>query len=175
MKTIEINLYKFEELPEETQQKVIENNIDINVDFEWWDCMYEDAESIGLKLTGFDIYRGNYCQGHFIYGAVECANLIMTNHGEGCETFETASDFMKQRDNLVYKYSDKINTEIVSEENEYDFDLECDELEEDFLNDILEDYRILLSQEYEYRTSEEAVKETIICNEYDFTEDGEIY
>lgn len=29
--------------------------------------------------------------------------------------------------------------------------------------------------EYEYLTSEEAIKETLICNEYDFTEDGRIY
>jgi hypothetical protein len=33
----------------------------------------------------------------------------------------------------------------------------------------------MLRHEYEYLTSEEAIKETLIINEYDFTIDGKIY
>lgn len=37
MKTIEITLYKFEELTKEVQQKVIMDNLHINVEHhDWW-------------------------------------------------------------------------------------------------------------------------------------------
>jgi hypothetical protein len=34
---------------------------------------------------------------------------------------------------------------------------------------------LTLEKEYEYLTSEETIKESLIANEYDFTEDGKIY
>ena len=43
-----------------------------------------------------------------------------------------------------------------------------------FLEQLLQDYLCLLRQEYEYQTSSEAIKETIICNDYEFTESGEL-
>lgn len=175
MKTVKIKLFLFEELSEEAKQKAIENNYDINVDYEWWDNTYEDAANAGIKINGFDIDRGSYCEGEFIYGAPECSDLIIKNHGEQCNTFKTASTFIGERDNLVFKYSDKINTEIVAEGNEYEFDEDCNELEEKFLKSILEDYLQILRDEYEYRTGEEAIKERLISNEYDFTEDGKMY
>ena len=175
MKTIEVNLYKFSELSEEAQQKVIEKFYDINVDYDWWEYDYEDAENIGLILTGFDLDRGSYCKGHFKWDALECANAIITNHGETCETYKTALEFLKNRDGLVSKYSDKVNTEVVAEDNEYDFDQECDELEAEFLKDMLNAYKSILRDEYEYRVSREAIIETIEANDYDFTEAGELY
>ena len=57
---------------------------------------------------------------------------------------------------------------------------------EDILEDILEEIREhyedicnkiyhSLKQEHEYYTSREAIEESIIVNEYEFTEDGEQY
>lgn len=175
MKTIELKIYKFDELSEEAKQKAIERLYDVNVDYEWWEFTYDDAEEIGLKITGFDVGRGNYCNGEFIKSAHEVADLIIANHGEECETTKTAIEFMKERDALVCKYSDGKNIEVVAEENEYDFDCDCDELEEEFLNSILEDYRVILRNEYEYQTSEEAIIETIRANDYDFYENGKMY
>jgi hypothetical protein len=44
------------------------------------------------------------------------------------------------------------------------------------LKDILRDYMRwiyrTLEKEYDYMTSEEAIKETIIANDYEFTKDG---
>ena len=52
-------------------------------------------------------------------------------------------------------------------------DYECSDL-----GDIIDDFahwaRILLRDEYEYLTSDEAVKEIIIINEHEFTEDGKL-
>jgi hypothetical protein len=45
-------------------------------------------------------------------------------------------------------------------------------LEDEFLKTLCEDYRIILSREYDYLTSEAAIIETIEANEYEFKADG---
>ena len=65
---------------------------------------------------------------------------------------------------------DETSENYESRENE-----ECMQSEEDdFLQSLCEDYRIILRNEYEYLTSEEAIIETIESNEYYFTEDGKL-
>jgi hypothetical protein len=46
------------------------------------------------------------------------------------------------------------------------------DMEANFLDSLLEDYAIMLQKEYEYLQSEEAITETIVANEYEFTEEG---
>lgn len=172
MKTIEIKVYEFDELGAEAQEKAIEKFADINVDYEWWDCIYDDAKIVGIKIIGFNIDRGSYCKGKFEHSPEETAKLILEQHGESCETYKTAKEFLDDWDKLVVKYSDGITVSKVSEENEFEFDKEAEELEEEFTKSIFEDYRIILSKEYEYKTNREAIIETIKANEYLFTEDG---
>jgi hypothetical protein len=175
MKTIQINTYKFNELSEEAKQQALENLWDINVDYDWWEGVYEDAKNVGLKILGFDIDRASYVKAKFLWSAEETAEKILKEHGEMCETYKTAKEFLKDRDSLVEKYSDGINKNIVAEDNEYDFDNDIEELEDEFLKSICEDYRIMLSKEYDWRTSKEAIIESIESNDYDFTENGKIY
>jgi len=47
-----------------------------------------------------------------------------------------------------------------------------DELGNEFTKAILEDYLTILRNELEYLDSDDAVKESIEANEYEFTEDG---
>lgn len=49
---------------------------------------------------------------------------------------------------------------------------EAEKLEEEFLDSILEDYRIMLEKEIEYQESEEQVAEMMEANEYEFDENG---
>ena len=174
MKTITINLYKFSELSEEAKSIAIENLYSINTDNDWWYSTYEDAAQVNLKIKSFDIGRGSFVDAEFIKNAHDTANLILLNHGESCETYKTAKSFLQDYNELVAKYSDGVKTNVVTEDNEYDFDNEADDLESDFLELISEDYRIILSNEYDYLTSEEAIIETIEANEYYFTENGEL-
>jgi hypothetical protein len=51
-------------------------------------------------------------------------------------------------------------------------DTELDELEEEFEQEILEEFRCLLSTEFEYLSSRKAIEETILANDFDFLEDG---
>jgi len=175
MKTVSINTYKFSELSDEAKQAAIENLYDINVSYDWWENVYYDAKQVGIKITGFDLDRNKHCTGELIESMTECCRLIIANHGEICNTAVTAANYLETYDKLVEKYSDGITLDIVAEDNTWEFDQEADELEEEFLKDILEDYANMLQDEYEYATSEEAIIETIEANDYDFTQDGKIW
>ena len=47
------NIYTWDELNEKQQEKAIEKLWDLNVDYDWWDGVYEDASSVGLTISGF--------------------------------------------------------------------------------------------------------------------------
>lgn len=173
--TTTTTLYTFDELSPEAKYKAVLQLWDINVEFNWWDSLYDDAENIGLKITEFDLYQYRHARGEWLESPERAAELILEKHGNTCETYQTAKQFLADRDALVAKYSDGIHLDIVHEDNEYEFDQECDELEADFLKSLLEDYYILLQEEYEYLTSEEAIIETIQAYEYEFTEDGQLF
>ena len=157
--TVTTKIYSFDELSSEAQAKALDNCRDFNTSDNWWEFQYEDAANSGLKITSFDLNRNRHAKGCFENGAKECADLIIDNHGESCETYRTTQAFIKKWE--------KIDSE--TQENEED------ELEREFLKDILEDYSIMLQNQYEYLYEDEAVQETIESNEYEFTENGTQY
>jgi hypothetical protein len=68
MKTIQLNLYEFAELEETAQQKAIEAHRFINVDYTWWDFIYDDfisiCQTIGITVDKATIFfRGFYSRG----------------------------------------------------------------------------------------------------------------
>ena len=164
MRTIRIKLYKFEELSKEAQQTAIEHLSDINVNYDWWESTYEDAANIGLKITSFNLDRDRHAKGEFTLSANEVAANIFRDHGETCETYKTAELFMEEWQPVFDEY-------MQTEEGE---DKLLD-IEDEFLKSLLEDYSIMLQSECEYLQSDEAIKETFIVNDYDFTKDGKRY
>lgn len=175
MRTIETVVYKFDELSEEAKKKAIEGLADINVDEDWSWYIYEDAENIGLKITGFDLDRANYCKAEFMEGAENCANLIIANHGETCDSYNTAKEFLNSRYEIVKKYSDTIGLKKFGEDDSREFFEESlDTLEYAFRQSLSKDYLSSLKREYDYKTSEEAIVETIKANDYEFTDEGKL-
>ena len=174
MRTFEIKIYQFSELSEEAKEKAIQWGAELNISHDWWEFTYDDATNIGLKIDSFDLYRREI-NGEILNSATDTATKIIEDHGEECDTYKLASVFLMQWANLVSKYSDGIKTDIVAEENEGQFDEEANELEAEFKRELLEEYLCMRDREYHYLTSEEAIIETIEANEYEFTEDGEIY
>lgn len=164
MRTVRTKLYKFSELNEKAQEKAIEKFYYVNVDYEWWETIYEDANNIGLKITGFDLYRNHNVQSEFLLAANEVAANIFRDHGETCETYKTAKSFMEGWEPVFATYME-------TEEGED----KLIDMEDEFLKFILEDYSIMLQHEYEYLTSREAIVESIEANEYEFLEDGSIF
>lgn len=171
MKTKTITLYSFDELSDEAKEKAINKLSDINVDYEWWDCTFDDAKRIGLKILEFDIDRGSYCECKVLTSHREIAEAILKEHGKMCETYKTAEAFLKERDGIIDSAQKNEDGEF---EDEYELDQKLDECEYEFLKSISEDYRIILQKEYEYLTSKEAIIETIKANEYDFDEEGNL-
>jgi hypothetical protein len=159
MRTIETTLYKYSELSEAGKQKARESLSDINVDFDWWDSVYEDAAEIGLKIKGFDIGRGSRVDGELICSAMESIKKVLENHGPDCDTTKTAQYFID------------LYNEIAPEIRDDDW---LSDFEGDYLDAICDCYLTLLRDEYEYQTSEEAVIETIEANEYEFSADGKL-
>ena len=159
---VETKVYKLAELSDDARQAAILALGEINIDHDWWDCMLEDAEQVNIKITEFDISGRSFCHGN-IEDAETTAKLVLKNHGEMCETYKTAKAFLEKLAALAAR-------EIL---DAVPGDLE--DIENDFRLSILEDYRVMLSKEFDHLSSEEAIKETIEANEYEFTADGEKY
>jgi len=172
MKTIKTTVYNFNELSDDAKQKAIDTNREINVDYEWWGSTYEDAENVGLKITSFDLDRNRHAEGNFTDDSYSVACQIVAEHGEMCATYKTAKEFTHIWEKAVKYYSDGIQTDTVADEKTEEFDEYIEEKESEFLENILEDYAIILQNEYEYLQSDEAISETLIAKEYEFTEDG---
>ena len=157
MRTIETTVYTFAELSEQGKQQAINNLSSINIDFDWWQYTYLDAKNVGININNFELDRTIDIN---LYSHIETAQKILTEHGETCDTYKNAKQFIEDLDKLVE-----------GEENE-EFCEQKEELEDNFKKALEEDYLKLLRNEYEYRTSNEAIIETIEANEYEFTEDG---
>lgn len=175
MRTVSTTVYKFSELSEQAKENALNNLCDINVKHDWWECTVEDANCVGIQIQSFDIDRGSFLSGVFTQDAEYTANKIKSEHGESTETYKTAIRFFSDWNELVVKYSDGVNTDVVAEDNEGEFDEEAAELESEFLREICEDYLTILRNEYEYLTSEGAIIEAIEANGYEFTEYGDTY
>lgn len=199
MKTITqtINLFKFEELIEEVQQKVIEKNRYINTDFDWHESIFESFKEDNEKY--FDIkniyFTGFYSQGDGAMFEYSCINENLLN-----EAIESLN-LQKWKKQILstqicisgkgvqrghYYHENSCDHTIYIEDNNngyyqniYDLiDLYSSDIE-DFIitkyKDICHDLYKNLENEHDYLQSDEVIKETLICNDYDFTEEGDIY
>ena len=166
MRIKETKVYKFDELSDNAKEKALNELYDINVDYDWWDSIYEDAENIGLKLKTFDLDRNRHATGEFILSATEVAANVIRDHGDQCETYKTAQEFLDEQNK--YPMPDDDSDEFSVWEDK------MLELEDEFLKSLLEDYSIILQKEYEYLTSEEAIIESIKANDYVFDENGNL-
>jgi hypothetical protein len=66
MRTIRTKVYKFDELSEQAKQVAIEENRDINVDWDWYEPMFEGFKEQLEEVGFYDVdifFRGFYSQG----------------------------------------------------------------------------------------------------------------
>jgi len=179
-----IKLYKINELKENIQEEVIEKYRYININYEWYLPLFEDfkerLKAIGITCETFyfDFERENYIM--MEKAEVINKNLFLEKAGYGKEIL-----LNELEENKIYfdvyigksRYENYVNIEVYHEEenkeNKY-FDIDEDALTE-FLNNILKEFLKELKKEYNYLISDEAVKEKLEINEYEFLEDGRIY
>jgi len=201
MRTETIKIYKFEELSEKAQEKAIEKFHDINTHYDWWEHVYEMYKE---DETGFDIdkiyFSGFASQGD---GAMfegspneDILNFITPgyNNQQYQKNWSRVIKLIKNGDINIYgsfkhhghyyhskSYSDNLDAEMTNDWYGKNYS-NIEDICEDILYEIREHYEDIcnkiyhsLEQEYEYYTSREAIEESIIANEYEFTEDGEQY
>ena len=143
-------VYKFSELSEESQEKALDNLRDIDVDYDWWEHIFEEAKNIGLKIESFEI-NNREISGRFIESIDNVVKNIIEYYNKDDDRYKTAQVFLN-----VFNNDDDFNRN------------------NEFLNYLLCDYSIILQKEFDYLISDEVVRETIITNDYEFLEDGSL-
>jgi len=157
MKTIQINLYQFNELSDEGKKKAIDYNRSFNVEDEWWNCTYDDMENIGSTIKSFNLERKEI-KIELNKPINEIINTILAEHGKDTDTYNVAKYFEKQVNETHHEglQQDALVVRM--------FKLELGKV-----------YIKMLELEYYYLISDEAVGEILEINEYDFLEDGSMF
>ena len=181
MREMTVTVYSFAELSDDAKKRALTAFRDINVEFDWWDGAYDTICTAG-KLIGLDIDRINfdadlYCIFNADYeyarGAVKA---VKAEFPQNTDLHKIASELQALQKRHFYSLSCAVTKGRTT--NRYSCfrfgeDYECEDL-----GDIIDDFahwaRVLLRDEYEYLTSDEAVKETIEANGYEFTEGGKL-
>ena len=177
-----ITLYKFDELDEKAQELAINDLRDTNVDIDWWDSTYENAKLIRLEIQEFDVDRKTI-KGKLNEYLLDVCKSIREKYGKDHRIFQVATAYHKQYIAAFIEWH-KIQTQQADPSASHwkpkdwlaDFkrEDEAEEIEADFTKALLEDYSIILRDEYEYQTSREQIVESIKANDYLFTELGEL-
>ena len=179
MKTIKINIYKFDELSETAKEKAL-NDYRNDFDFFWTDEGFESIEK-GLDYFDFSIhdYEIDYLDIN------RCFIKIDNNESQNIENIE----YIRLYKYLVNNYLD-YKPELLK--GNCPFTGYC--VDESFLDPIRKfinkpysiNFRELMDEcvysalkdivsDCEYQYSDEGIIETILANDYDFTEDGKLY
>jgi hypothetical protein len=185
---------KYEQLSDKAKHNARRSMYDINVDHDWWDGVYEyvgeAAKSLGFEwfeMEGFDLDRGSYVQydGQFSTALMKLDELS-DKQRDGLKWFiepiikQAALCAIHTQGSYLYavitptgRVSLNVDWEVCDVENP-------DELEELLDGEAIETafsafadwIQARLQEDYDYLTSDEAIEETIIANEYDFDEEG---
>jgi len=187
MKTKIIKLYKFEELSKEAQAITIEKNYNINVDNDYWyegiiDDWKEDLEKLGyfdpeIHFSGFWSQGDGavFTAGVDIPKYIEEHDLKMKRLAKFVEGNEEPEIAIERIDSgYSHKYTARTDYNLLIDlpkavSKQLESLLEIIENERLELCDSI--YRDL-EKEYVGETSEEAIKETLVSNDYYFLAEG---
>ncbi|MCK5610705.1 antitoxin of toxin-antitoxin stability system [Candidatus Pacearchaeota archaeon] len=199
--TVKTEVFKFDELSEEAQQTAIEKLYDLNVDHDWWD--FEDAKQAAARMgieiddiyfSGFSSQGDGACfEGSYSYqnGGIKAIKDYAPQDerlhqiAQGLQDIQRKSFYglsatVKHSGHYYHEYCTNIS---VSEcrtlrdgcGSEDYASVADNEAITEALRDFMRWIYKQLEKEYDYLTSEEAIKESIKANGYEFTGDGERY
>ena len=184
--TTEHTVYTFDELSTEAQATALDKLRDINTDYYWYydEALEEMASEYGITLKWadlcFDLYRNEW--------------TYLDNHDHGrtgdVSYLDNARKFLKQAgfdlrskdsrellDNglgLDCKHYGGGSGRSVMDTAGADISGEAEDKLQACIDELMDKITKYLRDEESYRTSDEAVTETIYANEYEFTEQGEL-
>lgn len=186
MKVKKINIYSFDELSKEAQAKVCDKMRYINVEFnDWADPITEGAKEDLIALGYEDphiLFSGFGSQGD---GACFTASVDIGAWLKAHKLKKKFPALFKEEENFTcsiahnwrYYYATSTNVELTPYGDTSQEALkECDELQkliEAEREKLGNKFYRLLSDYYDELTEDEAIRETILANEYEFLVNGE--
>lgn len=195
MRTETIEVFQFDELSDSAKEKAREWYREASAQDEWWDCVTDDAKTIGA-LMGWDIDEV-YFSGFWSRGDGDCF-IGRMGYAKGCakavkdyapvdtELHRIAAEWQALQARHVYKVDAKVTKRDhrYAHENTVSFDVYRDGADatgelEDAVKEIGRDFMrwcyAQLEKEYEWLNADEQVDESIRTNEYEFTANGSRY
>lgn len=196
----ETEVFSFEELSDSAKEKARDWWKSQGLDYDWWECVY-DQYTTACKLFGIDISRimfsGFWSQGDgasftgtysYKKGALQALKKEFPQWAEIHDICKRLTQMQKsnfygvnvdisQNGRYCHEMAMGFNVSVYIEGvgERYDIPQGLEEECADIFRDLARDIYKSLEAEYDYLTSDEQVDEMILCNEYQFTEDGEVY
>lgn len=189
METKTITVYSFNELSDKVKQKVLNENYDVEVNYNWWRFLEEEfkdeLKKIGIEAENiyFSIDRDKYI--YLDRATIDSELFINSFLDKDGQILKSLLDENKVLIDVIVtnnSLSNLVEVEISDEDGgvchnreiDEDLNINSDSLTE-YLNVILHNFLKQLEDEYSYRTSEECIIEYFEANEYKFFEDGRLY
>ena len=204
MRNVYKTVYLFNELSDEAKKNAREWYRHGCLNYEWWDCVYDDAKTIA-SLFGLSIdeirFSGFWSQGdgasftgsyNYKKGGLKAVMSYAPNDEWLHAIVKKLQDLQRKhfyrlgasiRQSGLYVHEKSMSIDMtykgdgfwradgISADNWQDAEKELTEIMRDYARLI---YR-MLEREYEFITSDENIDESLIVNEYEFTENGKIY
>ena len=188
---------KYEQLNDKAKAKARESYYDVGVDYEWWEHVYEYATTVASMLgmydfdvQGFDLDRGYYVQykGRFhakdmklddltdaqreqlkhITDPLAAQSALCAIHSQGSYLWADVTPAYRTSLNVDWEVWD-----CYDDIEEVEALIDGDAIEQAF-DDFADWIGDQLQAEYDWLTSDEVIEETIIANEYEFDEEGNL-
>jgi hypothetical protein len=156
MRAIQVKLYKFDELSDDVK-RIILDDWHNNVDYAWAD---DGLDSIKSFCAEFNVNLTNYSVG--AYSHIEFKTDATNRNFRGLKLSSVDKDAMPTGycvdSDIRYKFYDEFKQ---TGDALYAF------------NEAVENGFKSIRADMEYQLSDEAITETIECNDYEFTENGQ--
>lgn len=197
----EVKVYSIDDVKnnKELLEKVIEKHRDTNVDFDWWDFIYEDFKECNDEYFGIDkiYFSGFWSQGDgamFEYNSI--SDKLKDIFIDGLDLSPMRKRWLRNNVSVsgkgvqrgLYYHEKSCNHTIWWEVDNGDLNWDrplyqwIESFSNDFENFVKELYVDLccslystLEKGYTHLTSDESILESLESNQYEFTEDGNIY
>ena len=198
MRTKEIKIGTYKEWKAENEtvaQRILEKHSDINVDFEGWyediiENFCENVEKIGFNVTIDDVqFSGFWSQGD---GASFTGSIDILKYLKETKQLTAYRPLVKAinegnvenivgitRGSCLYSHENTCSVDTIEvygyispkvEDLRIDLEYELEEKRKDLSIELYRD----LKKTYNYLCSEEVIVETLVANEYEFDESGDI-
>ena len=194
MKIMETKVHSFNELSDDAKETAIANYRENNLDYEWWDCSFDVFKTMGV-LMGIDI-DAIYFSGFASQGDGACFEgdyeykkgslKAIKNHApRDTDLHDVAQRLFLAQKPAFYQLTANVkqrghylheNCTDISVSDKDDFAVSQDQCEEvrEALRAFMQWIYTRLEAEYDYLQSDDAIKESIEANEYEFTANGEM-